>query len=111
MSANVDGQPRSSAPSLPSDVRLQAETKKRLDEMDEMDENAEETLQAEVALAELTEPDGPSEGRMIPPMRPIKLRFPKNNEPFEAVLNDYAYSRKIGFEKPRHSSIWRLDVE
>ena len=90
--ANVDGQPRSSAPSLPSDVRL-AETKKRLDEIDEideMDENAEETLQPEVALAELTEPDGPSEGRMIPPMRPIKLRFPKNNEPFEAVLNDYA---------------------
>jgi hypothetical protein len=84
--ANVDGQPRSSAPSLFSDVRL-AEAKERLDEIEE---NAEETLQSEVALAELTEPDGPSEGRMIPPMRPIKLRFPKNNEPFEAVLNEYA---------------------
>ena len=95
--ANVDGQPRSSAPSLLSDVRL-AETKKRLDEMDEideMDENAEETLQPEVALAELTEPDGPSEGRMIPPMRPINLRFPKNNEPFEAVLNDYATQQML----------------
>ena len=92
--ANVDGQPRSSAPSLPSDVRL-AETKKsdwtKSTEIAEMAEDADEkALQAEDALGELTEPDGPSEGRMIPPMRPLKLRFPKNNEPFEAVLNDYA---------------------
>ena len=87
--ANVEGQPRSSAPSLFSDVLL-AEAKERLNEIDDIDENAEETRQPEFALAELTEPDGPSEGRMIPPMRPLKLRFPKNNEPFEAVLNEYA---------------------
>ena len=84
--ANVDGQPRSSSPSLLSDVRL-TDTKERLDENDE---NAEETLQPEVALGELTEPNGPNEGRMIPPMRPINLRFPKSNEPVEAMLNDYA---------------------
>ena len=98
--ANVDGQSRNSSPSSIYDER-RTEAKERLDENDENDKNAEETLQPEVALGELTEPNGPSEGRKIPPMRPIKLRFTKSNEPVVATLNDYgtqerSVSRSLG---------------
>ncbi len=98
--ADVDGQSRSSSPSSLSDER-RTETKVGLDENNENDENAEETLQFEGALVELTESNGSIEGRGIPPMRPINLRFPKSNEPVEAMLNDYAtqeisVSRRFG---------------
>lgn len=98
--ADVDGQLRSSSPSSIYDEG-RTEAKRRLDENVEIDENAEETLQPEVALGELIDPNGPNEGRIIPPMRPIKLRFPKSNEPVEATLNDYAtqersVSRSLG---------------
>lgn len=98
--ADVDGQSRSSSHSSLSDER-RTETKVGLDENNENDENAEETLQSESALVKLTESNGSIEGRIIPPMKPLNLRFPKNNEPFEAVLNDYAtqersISRNLG---------------
>jgi len=90
--AGVDRQPRSSSPSSLSDEQ-RSETKRRLDKIDgnaEAEDADEKALQAENPLGELTESNGSIEGRMIPPMKPLNLRFPKNNEPFEAVLNDYA---------------------
>jgi hypothetical protein len=88
-SGDVDGQPRSSSPSSRSD-EPSTETKRRLDKIDGNAEDDEKALQAENPLGELTESNGSIEGRMIPPMKPLIFRFPKNNEPFEAVLNDYA---------------------
>ena len=100
---DVDGQPRSSSPSSRSD-EPSTETKRRLDKIDgnaEAEAADEKALQAENPLGELTESNGSIEGRMIPPMRPINLRFPKSNEPVEAMLNDYAtqersISRNLG---------------
>ena len=88
-SGDVYGQPRSSSPSSRSD-EPSTEKKRRLDKIDGNAEDDEKALQAENPLGELTESNGFIEGRMIPPMKPLIFRFPKNNEPFEAVLNDYA---------------------